>query len=231
LLLGDSKRACEYYDAIIRKGIDLVVFDFSGAIAKTSPFSTLRLARKENGRVGFKESTTSPRSLILDLDYLPKKNSGFRRTEKRLDISPVFKEIYFAYESYQINQATTMSLLSEYCGITDIAMFWRMAKDYEASLEYVSDLEKQHPDILDLPKRCGGVPDEFYQILDYEDEYTLNEPSEEKKILHAMENLNMLASYDVFRRWKLLANKVPKPRKLTPYNFNIEEFRKKYAKG
>ena len=42
LLQGDSKRADEYYSAILSKGIGLLIFDFSGAIARLSPFSTYR---------------------------------------------------------------------------------------------------------------------------------------------------------------------------------------------
>ena len=49
LLQGDSKKADEYYSAILSKGIGLLIFDFSGAIARLSPFSTYRFGDRFQG--------------------------------------------------------------------------------------------------------------------------------------------------------------------------------------
>ena len=40
----------------------------------------------------------------------------------------------------------------------------------------------------------------------------------------------LIGSYNIFKRWQLLAATKPKPRKPIPYDFNITEFRKKYGK-
>ncbi len=76
-----------------------------------------------------------------------------------MDIGSEFVEIYFAYESYQIDLPTTLSLLSEFCGIESKITFWQMARDFEVAPDYFSALDSQSPEIWDLPKRCGGVPE------------------------------------------------------------------------
>ena len=147
-----------------------------------------------------------------------------------MDISEAFKEIYFAYESYQIDQPTTLSLLKEFCGIENKITFWLMARDYENTLRYADELSEQRNNICELPKRCGGLPAEYEQILACADARFSGIKSEKDRIESAMLALNMIGSYTIFKRWQLLAAKKPKPRKPIPYDFNITEFRKKYGK-
>ena len=238
LLQGDSRKAIEYYTKILTKGIDLLICDFSGAIAKLSPFSSLRFGNSEFGENFFEKSKSSVEDLITSFsqyaaNYIPKKNSGGLRTQERLNQSNAFKEIYYAYESYQIDQATTLSLLKEFCGIENKITFWLMALDYERTLSYSDELDdysRSTPEILELPKRCGGVPEEYYQILDYMMSNPSNISKRDKLIEDAMRQLNIVGNYPVFLRWELLAEKKPKPRKPVILGFNLETFQKNYTK-
>ena len=235
LLLGCSKKAKEYYASIIEKGIDLLIYDFTGAIAKLSPLSTIRFGDPKKGEPVLMKSEKSIGELVnMFSDYAkqitPRKKSGGLKAEKRLDISEAFKEIYFAYESYQIDQPTTLSLLKEFCGIENKITFWLMARDYENTLRYADELSEQRNNICELPKRCGGLPAEYEQILVCADTRFSDIKSEKDRIESAMLALNMIGSYTIFKRWQLLAAKKPKPRKPIPYDFNITEFRKKYGK-
>ena len=103
LLQGDSRKAIGYYSAILTKGIELLICDFSGAIAKLSPFSTLRFGNRELGEEFFEKNEVPSEDLIMSfsqyaVNYKPKKNSGGLRTQERLNQSAAFKEIYYAYE-------------------------------------------------------------------------------------------------------------------------------------
>lgn len=238
LLQGDNRNAVEYYSAILNKGIDLLICDFSGAIAKLSPFSSLRFGNRATGESFFEKSSSPVEDLIARFSlyatkYSPKKNSGGLRTQERLNQSYAFKEIYYAYESYQIDQPTTLALLKEYCGIENKITFWLMAQDYERTLSYSDELDdysRSTPEILELPKRCGGVPEEYYQILDYIMDNPPNTTKRDKLIEEAMRQLNMVGNYPVFLRWELLAEKKPKPRKPVILGFNLETFQKNYTK-
>ena len=102
LLLGCSKKAKEYYASIIEKGIDLLIYDFTGAIAKLSPLSTIRFGDPKKGEPVLMKSEKSIGELVnMFSDYAeqitPRKKSGGLKAEKRLDISEAFKEIYFAF--------------------------------------------------------------------------------------------------------------------------------------
>ncbi|MBR5022887.1 MAG: hypothetical protein IKY18_06775 [Oscillospiraceae bacterium] len=234
-LLGDCRRAILYYSDILKKGIDLVIYDFDGAIAKLSPFSTLRFGDRKAGEELLVKSLKSTDELIYDfgeyfVDATPSKNSGGLRTEARANISNAFKEIYFAYESYQIKQEKTLELLKDYCGIGSKVTFWLMAKDYEASLHYSDDLSNQPFEIFDLPKRCGKIPEEYHQITKLADSYIGTISSERERVEIAMRELNMISSYGVYRRWQLVAEKTPKPRKHIIIDFNFDDFDEKYTK-
>lgn len=238
LLQGNKQTGANYYEKIISKGIDLLIYDFSGAIARLSPFSTLKFGNTDDGEDFLMTKKISPTELIKQFsEYASsaetQKNTGGMKTEERLSFSEAFKDIYFAYESYQIDQPTTLSLLSEYCGIDNKITFWLMAQDYERSLEYVNDLQEyvsRTPEILSHPKRCGGLPSEYQQILDYAEQNLWHIKREDQRIEGAMLELNYIAGYEIFKRWELLAEKKPKPRKPVILDFNLSEFKKRYAK-
>ena len=235
LLQGDSKKADEYYSAILSKGIGLLIFDFSGAIARLSPFSTYRFGDRFQGEDLLVKKNPPYDMLIADFcRYMetakPQKNSGGLRTERRLNISNAFKDIYFAYESYQIDQDTTISLLGQYCGVGNKVTFRLMAQDYERTTDYVFDLEQYaeiNPEILNLPKRCGGLPNEYHEILNYANTLT-DIPQRHIQIETAMTHLGFIGGYQIFKRWELVAQKKPKPRKPVLYDFSIKDFEKKY---
>ena len=231
LLTINPEKSIEYYSAILKKGIELIIFDFSGALIKLSPYSNTILG--QTGDEYFIKSNKSDLELINDFSDLayktkPQTNAGGLKSEKRTKISEAFKKIYFAYESYQIDQATTLSLISEYCGIENKITFWLMAKDYETSLDYLDDIYSQPYEFFELPKRCGGIPKEYREIINCANAISNDGLSEKERIVAAMNKLNMISDYKIFRRWDLLAKKTPKPRKPVLIDFDIDEFRKTY---
>lgn len=237
LLQGNRTKAVEYYSAILSKGIGMLIFDFSGASARLSPFSTYRFGDRDNGEDLLVKKNPPYDIMIADFGrYVEtaeqQRHSGGLRTEKRLNISNAFKDIYFAYESYQIDQDTTLELVKEYCGLGNKLTFRHMVQDYERTLDYVFDFEQyaeMNPEILNLPKRCGGLPAEYDEILNYANTLT-DIPQRHIQIDTAMSELGFIAGYKVFKRWELVAHKTPKPRKPIPNHFNVNEFRKRHKK-
>ena len=105
-----------------------------------------------------------------------------------------------------------------------------MAQDYERTAEYVFDLEQyaeRNPEILNLPKRCGGLPVEYNEIFTHANILT-DIPQKYMRIETAMTQLGFIGGYQVFKRWELVAQKKPKPRKPVLYDFSIKDFEKKY---
>ena len=228
LLQGNKQRAVEYYSAIINKGIGLLIFDFSGAVARLSPFSTYRFGDRFKGEDLLVKKNPPYDMLIADFcEYIdtakPKKNSGYLKTEKRMTFSQNFKDIYFAYESYQLDRGTTLKLMGKYCGVGNKVTFGLMCEDYERTLEYVSDLADyvlHTPEILNLPKRCGGLPEEYTEILNCASTLT-DIPEKHMRIEAAMTQLGFIGGYEVFKRWELVAQNKPKPRKPVLLNFPL----------
>lgn len=235
LLQGDNRKAVDYYTAIIRKGISLVIYDFTGSVAKFSPFANVAFGDVNSGKPFLVRSSVSDEDLITAFTEYYNKNADKKtttaiKTDERVELSEAFKEIYFAYESYQIDLPTTLTLMKEYCGLGNKRTFWAMSKDYENTLYYDFDLNifsNKTPEILGLPKRCGGVPEEYDQILKCAENLPAN-LDENERIDRAMSMLGMFGGYNVFRRWELLAEKKPKPRKPVLLDFNIAEFKEKY---
>lgn len=237
-LIGDRRKATEYYTALLNKGVDLLIYDFSASIAKLSPFSTLRFGNPYKKEPHLVKTNQSKEELIQAFSSYAstadaEKNSGGLKKNDRADISEAFKEIYFAYESYQISQKTTLELLKDYCGIRSKVTFWLMAKDYERTTNYAQELEiysAHTPEILELPKRCGGLPSEYYEILNYALDKLWWIKNKKECIEIAMIELGFIAGYDVFHRWELLAEKKPKPKVDESRNSEMTEFKKKYRK-
>lgn len=237
LLQGNRTKAVEYYADILNKGIGMLIFDFSGASARLSPFSTYRFGDRSKGEDLLVKKNPPYDIMIADFSrYVEtaeqQRHSGGLRTEKRLNISNAFKDIYFAYESYQIDQDTTLELVKEYCGLGNKLTFRHMVQDYERTLGYVFDFEQyaeMNPEILNLPKRCGGLPAEYSEILDYANTLT-DIPKRHLQIDMAMSELGFIAGYQVFKRWELVAKKTPRPRKPILNHFDVKEFEKRHEK-
>lgn len=232
LLQGNSNKGVEYYSKIINKGIALLIFDFSGSVYKISKFSNLKMDGKGNliyKDISKDDLIESFKEYAISKEKVSK--SGYLK-RKRGVISEAFKEIYFAYESYQIDLPTTLTLAKDYCNICHKSTFWALAADYERSTEYAFDLEiYANPDngILELPKRSGGVPDEYFQVknkmLDVDPKLNFVD-----KFAYATQELGFYLSYQVYHRWDLAFEKKPKPRKPVGTTFRISEFKETYTK-
>lgn len=230
LLQGNSNKAVEYYSRIIEKGIQLLVYDFSGSFYKISEFSNLKMIN--NGEVIIKD--TPKETLINNFKAYAErkvkatKSGNFKK--KRNIISEAFKEIYFAYESYQIDLPTALSLAKDYCNIAHKTTFWALSADYERSIDYGFDLELySSPDngILEMPKRSGGIPKEFHEILNKMSDANMYK-NHIDKYCYATNELGYFLSYYVFHRLELAYEKKPKPRKPIITTFDINKFKETY---
>ena len=239
LLTGNCNKGVEYYKRILDKKINVEIYDFSGRIPKFSKFSRFfhDAAIKRFGERDCGELVDELEKYASEVKLESKK-----RSLKKIDVSSfldfdnAFKNIYFAYEAYQIDLPTTLELLRDYCDIKSEVTFRSMAIAYECSLEYEMDFDifsSRHKDILHLPKRSGSIPQEYYDIKS-KVETKRNDP--ESDLQNAPESFlfdlvidrYMNLSYDVYRRWDLLYNKKPKPRKPIGSTFKVDEFKKKF---
>lgn len=236
LLQGDNRKAVDYYTAIINKGIFLVVYDFTGAVAKLSQFSNVAFGNTETGEDFYVRSSVSNEELIaLFTEYYKnnseKKTTSAIKTDNRMELNQNFRDIYFAYESYQISLPTALNLMKEYCGLENKRTFYAMCKDFENALDYDFWLDlyaSSTPEILDYPKRCGSLPKEYNDILVCANDLPGN-LAEKERINKAMEKLGMFGSYLIFLRWQLLDEKKAKPRKPISLGFNINEFKRTHT--
>ena len=230
LLQGNSNKGVEYYRRILEKGIALMIFDFSGRICKLSEFSNLKY--NSNGDIMFKDTPIEEQVAAFRAYAESKKKAikcgSFKK--KRGTISDAFIDIYFAYESYQIDLPTALKLANQYCNIQHKTTFWALSIDYEKSTGYDFDLEiysNLNNGILNMPKRSGGIPAEFFEITKKMSE-TDDNISYMDKYCYAVNELGYFLSYHVFHRWKLAYEKKPKPRKPIVTTFDIKEFMAKY---
>lgn len=237
LLVGNKNDGLKYYKRMLDKGIYLTVYDMSGRWPRSSEFSI----DKEN-----LEKNPDLKKFKYDalVKYYENKKGNFdvRRVNHKIKNefffgrSP-FIDIYFAYESYQIDLPTTLELLRDYCGITSERTLRNIAQQFENLPSYPSALDiycEDNPYILDLPKRCGLIPDEFFELKKLVDDYILKNPETVKEMsdraifYEACKDSNIITEYPVYHRWNLTYKKKPKPRKPVLRNFDINEFKKTF---
>lgn len=212
LIDNEPEFALHYYISILEKGIHLIIYDFNGSVAKLSPFSNVVLGNINNGENKYKRNKLSNEELYYSLEcyireYQTDKKLGLlKQSRKRFKLTREFIDIYFAYESYQIDLNTTMQLLQDMCDVKHRLHFELMSLSFETSLDYEQQLLEyatQYPDILETPKRSNSLPKEYFEICDY---LNNNESNRRNRVNEIMTDLNMFAGYDVFHRWELKAN-------------------------
>ncbi len=245
-LLQENEEAVKenFQKLVDADNVNFLIYDFDGAILKINKdISSVVFGDSE-----FLKPTPYDREYRLCSfaeclrAYKKKKKSGAIKAEKRTNFSDAFKELYFAYESYQISLPKTIELLNEYLDITNKITFYLMASDYEKSYDYTFDFpyfaneikKRCGRDILSLPKRCGGVPEDYYKIKSELDgnEAEYSALSAKERVERAMLSLGMFPCYGVWQRWNLLAKGEPKPRKpIEDIWFNENEYRSRYSKA
>jgi hypothetical protein len=222
---GKKNNGLEYYKKILEKGINLMVYDFSGSVCKLSEFSNVcinscsfQLEKKE---------TPIEEQVQNVVNYLNSRNENYNAStfkRKSDKISFAFMNIYFAYEGYEITTPKALELVKKYCNIENKRTFYRTASEFERSTEYsfwFDDHYFKDPDFIRLPKRCGGVPEEYFQIKELIETYS-SDLTEEQKITMAIAELNIFISPRIYMRWDLDYKKVPKPRNTIPRLFKEE---------
>ena len=219
-----TNKGLKLYEKIINKGIRFIVYDFDGGVAKLSKLSNVIIKKDNDKNIVFEKTKKNSIEFAEAIEIFTKsakKNSGkMLVAQDRIAPSEKFKKIYFAYESYQIDASTTMRLVKEHCNIGNKLTFFLAAKDYECSVGYSKDLSDELYTICTLPKRCNGIPDEYYAICDCISKHTVFGRNLPEKVENAMSYLGIIGSYDMFHRWNLAAMKTPKPRKPIAYNFD-----------
>lgn len=169
-LLGKTNKAREYYKKALDKGIELFITDLHQTLFHIHPLSIIM------------PETSLP--FKLDTEVMLKKFDEFvatyeppiragRRKCYISDFSLEWKQLYFAYESYQIDLETALDRAKQF-GVNNYPTFLNLVSDYEKSLEYDEDVltyTRQDPEFLDYPKRVikrvkGSyiLPSEYYAI-------------------------------------------------------------------
>ena len=237
LLVGNKNDGLSYYDWMLDLNLDVLVYDMSGRWPRISEFTISRTELEKNPELKRTKSEALRNYYNANRGNFVKRRINRKiKAEFFLTDSP-FKEIYYAYESYQIDLPTTMELLKEYCGINNVITLRRLVQDYERTILFdkeFHDYYQKNRFILDLPKRCGLIPNEFFEIKNLVNEYKLNNSdtiknmSEEKIFDEATASSNILCNYQIYHRWDLAYMKKPKPRKPVLRNFDINEFKNKF---
>ena len=225
LFKGKNNKGLEYYKQILAKGINLVIFDFSGKVCKLSPFSNTNLKVEHF----YKKKDLSIEDQVNSLSqYINSREEGMKlgSFKKKGDkISDEFMCIYFAYEGYEINSEKALDLAKEYSDIQNKRTFWKAAEEFEKSYDYTfrfrlhMDFDK---DFVRFPKRCGGIPEEYFQIKEIIAKYS-EDLLFEQKIIMAAEELNMMVLPEMYIRWDLAYNKEPKPRNAVARSFRTAQ--------
>lgn len=237
LLVGNKNDGLSYYDWMLDLEMDVIVYDMSGRWPRLSEFSISRTELKNNPDLRAIKLEALTNYYNANRGHFAKRRINRKiKSEFFLTDSP-FKEIYYAYESYQIDLPTTMKLLKEYCGINNVITLRRLVQDYERTILFDKEFfvyYQENKYILDLPKRCGLIPDEYFELKHLVDEYKskntdlIQNMSEEKIFNEARVSSNIITNYQIYHRWDLAYMKKPKPRKPVLRNFDINEFKKKF---
>ena len=217
--------------------LEVVVYNMSGRWPRWSEFCISRTEMENNPELRESKLKALENYYNANRDNFLKRRINRKVTAEFFLTDSPFKEIYYAYESYQIDLPTTMELLKEYCGVNNVITLRKLVHDYEKTILFPREFDSYYQKnkfILDLPKRCGLIPDEFFELKNLINEYKLNnsdkiENMSEEEIFNAAAVLsNIICTYPVFRRWELAYMKKPKPRKPVLRNFDINEFKKKF---
>ena len=237
LLVGNKNDGLSFYDWMLELKLEVVVYDMSGRWPRWSEFCISRTEMENNPELRYTKLEALENYYNANRDNFLKRRINRKVTAEFFLTDSPFKEIYYAYESYQIDLPTTMELLKEYCGVNNVITLRKLVHDYEKTILFPREFDSYYQKnkfILDLPKRCGLIPDEFFELKNLINEYKLNnsdkiENMSEEEIFNAAAALsNIICTYPVFRRWELAYMKKPKPRKPVLRNFDINEFKKKF---
>lgn len=237
LLVGNKNDGLSFYDWMLELKLEVVVYNMSGRWPRWSEFCISRTEMENNPELRESKLKALENYYNANRDNFLKRRINRKVTAEFFLTDSPFKEIYYAYESYQIDLPTTMELLKEYCGVNNVITLRKLVHDYEKTILFPREFDSYYQKnkfILDLPKRCGLIPDEFFELKNLINEYKLNnsdkiENMSEEEIFNAAAVLsNIICTYPVFRRWELAYMKKPKPRKPVLRNFDINEFKKKF---
>ena len=227
---GKNNNGLEYYKKILEKGINLMIYDFSGSVCKLSEFSNVCI---NNCSFQFDKKETPTEELVQKvITYLDSRNETstavtFKRKSDKLTFA--FMDIYFAYEGYEITTPKALELAKEYCNIENKRTFYRAALEFERSVEYSFWFNNHFfgdADFIRLPKRCGGIPEEYFQTKELIKTYS-SDLTEEQKINIAIAELNLFINPNIYIRWDLAYEKIPKPRNTIPRRFKQDSLANK----
>lgn len=87
------------------------------------------------------------------------------RKQREIELTEAFKEIYWYYETYRLAEKNTYK--NKLIQLNKIS-FKECCRKYEASKEYKDDEYQKSQEyyfLVDLPKRCGTVPENFKELM------------------------------------------------------------------
>lgn len=216
-LLGTTNKAREYYKQALEKGIELFIIDLTHTLFHIHPLSTL-----------IPQNTSQPIKLDVEAKLAEfdkyveehysqqtdsRKNSGRKKCYIN-NFTLAFKQVYFAYESYQIDLETAIARAKDF-GINNYTTFVNMVSDYEKSLDYYDDTQMYaeiDSEFINLPKRVikrvkdsYNFPNEYLLLRDIEIE---NGTVDVEK---AGDEHNFLINEVIYQRYKNLETmKIPR---------------------
>ena len=231
-LLGTTNKAREYYQKALEKGIEFCITDLTKTLFHIHPLSTM--------------IPISSKPIKLDAELMLQEFDKFLETYKQPtkagrrkcyinQFTHSWKQLYFAYESYQIDLETTLDRAKQF-GINNYPTFVNMVADYERSIQYYDDtLEyaKKDPEFINFPKRIikrakGSyvLPSEYLMIKERAKQESIDininieNFQNEGFVSQTGENLNFLINNVIYKRYQNLET-MKIPRKLRK-GVNIE---------
>ncbi len=151
---GTKKSILKWYEYIANNYIGLLIPDYSNKQTGLSKFSTADWAGEFD------------KNKISSLDYLLNELKYFLNSETQSSVGRIKKEIdekfiqlYWAWQGYYI---TTEKAL----GLSNLSRqrFYALAKEYETTEDYLTQVNDQSVDFVLKPKR-GSLPEIFREIL------------------------------------------------------------------
>lgn len=148
----------ENYDKILKRGIGLLIPDYS-VESQISLYSTVDFNFNKTVESS-EEVLNSLRDRISEIRVITRQG----RKKTVLPFPEHFEEVYWAFENFFIDERTTLS--NQYFSISK-RRFYEFCQRYEQTSEYLYEQEEQNKmyGISFKPKRFGKVPDYFPTLL------------------------------------------------------------------
>lgn len=229
LFKGRDNRGLEYYKKILDKGIGLLVFDFSGSVARLSKFSTVDRNGcfiEFHGQAMHSSKEVLLAKLAEEMDTFGEVSGKKNRYKTYHDTPTVyenFRALYVAYEGYTMPPDLILILAEMFCGISSKPTFRDFMAEFERSVTYLREIKDYKHILRGKAKRLGGVPKEYaeiHKLIESEN----GDTTERAAIEYAIEKLGLLTDYETYLRWHLAEQQGKKKTRVPFDEMRMREF-------